>query len=621
MAVPEPVFSVVIPAFNDGARLPGAVSHVFGLIEQARVCERFGPVEVVVVDDGSVDDTATVLSELATRFDITVVSQGNQGVASARNAGIRASSGVVIGMLDSDDRWDPAIVEELLPSILATDSTPMVQGRIRDTWHDRVGPAYESVNLGAVLFRRSVFDEVGLFDERLRRLEDYEWFVRAFDLRVPKTRRPCVVLHYLRRVDGLTMSAPKPDRLLVRVHRDANLRRRQGLTPLPEGFPTIQEYFGVPPSEAERRSVDATAGGDPAPTDARAGSTGQRSEAPLVRIDTRAIADEPGVRGFLCVRNERQRLPALLDHHRRLGVRSFFVIDNGSTDDSLTWLDAQADVHLWQSTGSFRASRFGLDWMLPLLERFGRDRWCVVVDADELLILPQPRDASLDSYCDALDREQVNAVLGIMVDVYPGGRLRDAVFQPGDDPLAVCQWFDRNVWTTRVHGFFDHVSHESFFGGVRHRVFGSPASVTRAGGDQTYYTLNKVPLFRYTPEHRFSPSFHWVAGAKMSTSRCALLHWKYTADLVTAASEEVGRAEHWDGASQYEGYVRALHDPDFSLYDPETSMAYDGPEQLLALGVTVPIATGPSPAPMGAMGDRTDATRESTVRAPHDNAE
>lgn len=107
----------------------------------------------------------------------------------------------------------------------------------------------------------------------------------------------------------------------------------------------------------------------------------------------------------------------------------------------------------------------------------------------------------------------------------------------------------------------------------------------------------------------------------MSTSRCALLHWKYTADLVTAASEEVGRAEHWDGASQYEGYVRALHDPDFSLYEPETSMAYDGPEQLLALGVTVPIATGPSPAPTRAMGDRTDATRESIVRAPHDNGE
>ena len=611
MAVPEPVFSVVIPTFNDGARLPGAVSHVFGLIQQARIRERFGPVEVVVVDDGSEDDTATILSELATRFDIRVVTQGNQGVASARNAGIRATTGAIIGMLDSDDRWAPAIVEELLPLILATESTAMVQGRIRDTWHDGVGPAYESVNLAAVLFRRSVFDQVGLFDERLRRLEDYEWFLRAFDLRVPKTRRPCVALHYLRRADGLTMSAPKPDRLLVRVHREANQRRQQGLRPLPEGFPTIQDYFGVPPNEAERRSVDAGASRDRARADARVDSNGQRSESPLVRIDTRTIADEPGVRGFLCVRNERQRLPALLDHHRRLGVRTFFVIDNGSTDDSIAWLVGQTDVHVWQSTGSFRASRFGMEWMLPLLENFGRDRWCVVVDADELLTLPLPGGTAIDDYCDALDREEVDAVLAVMVDVYPCGRLRDALYRSGDDPLALCRWFDRNVWTTHVPRFFDHVGHESFFGGVRQRVFGSPLPAGRGTGDQTYYTLNKVPLFKYTPEHRFSPSFHWVEGAKMSSSRCALLHWKYTADLVTSASEEVNRAEHWDSASQYERYVRALNDPDFSLYEPDTSMAYEGPEQLLALGVTVPIATRSCPAPMTATGDTPDVTRES----------
>ena len=436
-----------------------------------------------------------------------------------------------------------------------------MQGRLCDQWDEGLGPSYESVNLGTALFRRSVFGTVGLFNERLRRLEDYEWFLRAFDFRVPKTRTDCTALNYLRRTDGLTGSAPTPDPLFVRVHRGAAARRRAGLAPAPPGFPTPQEYFGVAPSEAERRPRQ--------PTPFSCTPSATTVSTALTRIDTRTIDDGPGVRAFLCVRNEGMRLRALLDHHRKLGVVSFFIIDNESTDGSTTWMMEEPDVYVWRTTGSFQEAQFGTRWMLSLIDAFGRDRWCLVVDADELLIVPKGDRETLDDYCEALDREDANAVLAVMVDMYPYGELRNAQYRSGENPLHLCRWFDRNVWTTKMPKFFGHENHESFFGGVRERVFGSPSRHETHTNSPVYYTLNKVPLFKFTTGQRFSPSFHWVDGARMSTSRCALLHWKFTANLSEKVVSEVQREEHWDGASQYKRYANALiDDGGLSLFDP-----------------------------------------------------
>lgn len=99
--VETPTFSVVIPAFNRGNVLRDALDSV--------LAQTWPPLEVIVVDDGSTDDTAAAVTRYAGR--ITYVRQSNAGPAAARNHGIEIARGQYIAFLDSDDAWAPWALE------------------------------------------------------------------------------------------------------------------------------------------------------------------------------------------------------------------------------------------------------------------------------------------------------------------------------------------------------------------------------------------------------------------------------------------------------------------------------------------------------------------------------
>ena len=87
------------------------------------------------------------------------------------------------------------------------------------------------------------------------------------------------------------------------------------------------------------------------------------------------VADRTGAIGpdsilaFVTQRNEGVRLPYFLDYYRRLGIDHFLFVDNDSDDGSRAYLAAQPDVSLWMTTDSYKASRFGMDWIAWLLFR------------------------------------------------------------------------------------------------------------------------------------------------------------------------------------------------------------------------------------------------------------
>src|SRR5580693_10799022 len=98
----QPLVSVVIPAYNAGAFIDGSVGSA---LKQSA-----GDLEVIVVNDGSTDDTPDRL--LAWNDPrLSVITQANLGLASALNAGIRAARGTYIGFLDADDLWLPHKLE------------------------------------------------------------------------------------------------------------------------------------------------------------------------------------------------------------------------------------------------------------------------------------------------------------------------------------------------------------------------------------------------------------------------------------------------------------------------------------------------------------------------------
>lgn len=186
-----PLVSVIIPAYNVEAYVAEAVDSA--------LAQTYPRVEIVAVDDGSTDRTAEILAGYGDA--ITVVTQQNQGLGAARNSGLRASTGSLIGLLDADDIWLPHRLEAVVPVLVARPEIGMVTSNsfvmeettptLKQCYGDRRKhpfPAREEDQLDeialrnflfvSVVFRRDLVDRFGGFDDSMRRSEDYELWTR-----------------------------------------------------------------------------------------------------------------------------------------------------------------------------------------------------------------------------------------------------------------------------------------------------------------------------------------------------------------------------------------------------------------------------------------------------------
>lgn len=181
----KPLVSVIIPTYNRGWILQEAIDSV---LEQ-----NFDDYELIVVDDGSVDNTPTILKSYGKK--ITVLRQPNQGVSVARNHGIEAASGGLIAFLDSDDLWLPRKLSTQVKFF--ADRPQAVIAQTEERWFRngvRINPkkrhhkfsgmifkrslALCLVSPSAVMIKKSLFSTVGVFDESLPACEDYDLWLR-----------------------------------------------------------------------------------------------------------------------------------------------------------------------------------------------------------------------------------------------------------------------------------------------------------------------------------------------------------------------------------------------------------------------------------------------------------
>jgi glycosyltransferase involved in cell wall biosynthesis len=181
--------SAIIPTYNHAGFLPGALESVF-----AQTC---CPLEVIVVDDGSTDETAEVLRVYEGR--IRVLRQANRGVAAARNAGAAMALGELLAFLDADDAWLPSKLERQAARFdvesgigLVHCGVEEVDGRGRqlrtrldgmEGWVSREMLLFRrGVILGggsAAVIRRTTFLDVGGFDEDLSTSADWDLYYRV----------------------------------------------------------------------------------------------------------------------------------------------------------------------------------------------------------------------------------------------------------------------------------------------------------------------------------------------------------------------------------------------------------------------------------------------------------
>ncbi|MBZ5608244.1 MAG: glycosyltransferase family 2 protein [Acidobacteriia bacterium] len=298
----------------------------------------------------------------------------------------------------------------------------------------------------------------------------------------------------------------------------------------------------------------------------------------LVRKDPRYLNPRPA-EPLCCtvLRNELARLPYFLEYYRNKGIRSFLVVDNGSSDGSAEYLLNQPDVYLWQSYFSFNRANFGAGWFEPILRMHGRDHWCVIVDTDELLYYPDCEHRSIVDLCRRLDLKGKRAFKAIHLDMYSDLPIQDTRYTPGRSFEEVCPYFDRRFYHEYDNAAGPFHNQTAYFGGLRQRVFKE---------DRCY--LSKVPLLKYDEDCILAGGQHWtnLPLDQIAVETGCLLHYKYFSCFHGRVSEEVRRKEHYGEAIRYRGYEQALSEqPSLSCYDPAHSVKLEDSRQLVRLGV------------------------------------
>jgi glycosyltransferase involved in cell wall biosynthesis len=206
MTPPEtPQLSVLIPVYN-GAR------YLTQTLESVLSQEGVTP-EILVVDDGSTDDSVSVAQSFAPR--VRTVGRPHAGLAATRNTALREARGEFIAHLDQDDLLTPRSLSVRLERLLADPQLDIVTGHQQSFFSEDIDPAVRAQLripqapqpghiAGVAIIRTRVFARLGGFDESLQSFGDLDWSMRATEAGIRTEILPDVVL--LRRVHGANMS-------------------------------------------------------------------------------------------------------------------------------------------------------------------------------------------------------------------------------------------------------------------------------------------------------------------------------------------------------------------------------------------------------------------------------
>ena len=184
----NPLVSVIIPAYNREKHIKRAIESI--------LAQSFNNFEIIIVDDGSVDNTKKVIDLYVSEKKVLYFYQQNQGVSSALNNGIRKASGKYIAILHSDDFWiDKQKLEKQVNFLDNNKEYVLVGGGIirikedntevsRILYPQEDGEIRESIlssclfASSAVMFKKDTFEKVGGFDENLETCEDWDLWMR-----------------------------------------------------------------------------------------------------------------------------------------------------------------------------------------------------------------------------------------------------------------------------------------------------------------------------------------------------------------------------------------------------------------------------------------------------------
>jgi glycosyltransferase involved in cell wall biosynthesis len=243
--------SVIIPVYNSAHYLGTALRSVFQ--------QRYQPVEVIVINDGSTDDLGAVLAELQrqipggyaahSKTSIRYCEQPNAGPASARNRGVALANGSLLAFLDADDWWHPEKLQRQVdrlcqePTLGYVLSHMAVHLETATAWPVSLNQAHyrnepPCILPSALLVWRTIFEQVGNFDEHYRYSDDADWFLRAKDAAIPFAVLPERLVYKRIHATNLSHTPAMAQETLRAFHTSIQRQRRQ---PSTAGVTTLKE--------------------------------------------------------------------------------------------------------------------------------------------------------------------------------------------------------------------------------------------------------------------------------------------------------------------------------------------------------------------------------------------
>ena len=230
MSDENPLVSVIIPVYNGARYLREALESVFA--------QTYRPIEVIVIDDGSADDSGVIAQSFP---EVRYIRQTNQGVAAARNNGIEAARGEFFAFLDQDDLWTPEKLKVQIVHLLRNPELGytltqqkffLTPGATLPPWFRK--ELFDSVHtgwvLGTLVVRRTTLAQVGSFTTGYSAANDSDWFFRAKAAEIPMAVMPELLL--LKRIHEANDSSRAKDILSeLRKVVKSSLDRQRRQTP------------------------------------------------------------------------------------------------------------------------------------------------------------------------------------------------------------------------------------------------------------------------------------------------------------------------------------------------------------------------------------------------------
>ncbi len=236
--------SVIIPDYNQAHFIRDAIDSVLR--------QTYNDYEIIVVDDGSTDDSSVVVAEYGDQ--VHYIHQPNQGLSAARNTGIAASRGQLIALLDSDDAWLPDYLVTMVTALGANPQAgaayagwqymdslgrdlPQSSTRVVAPEEFRSTLAFGNFLVpSGVLVRRQCFDEHGLFDTQLRAVEDRDMWLRIAET-YPVVGVPQVLVRYRTHGENMTKDLARMEtarRAVIAKHFGPEAAQPAAWLPMPQ---------------------------------------------------------------------------------------------------------------------------------------------------------------------------------------------------------------------------------------------------------------------------------------------------------------------------------------------------------------------------------------------------